>query len=232
MADRFRYNVVAGAFWIIAVATVVCSASFASVCLIGVGGCCYGYTCVLLETATICLVIASLLMTFCHCYRQKIKNEASPSFYVESMNLSSETNINTRYSPVPLNILTKMEEYREDLLQAVPEADIPAEFECAICNDGKTEQVSQLSCDHYFHKACVLKWFISNSKHTCPICRSCQIPANHLLIITVLPGISSRPIRTSQLWDIWATETKWWHQKRCDMVMDVSKERRDIFYFA
>lgn len=56
----------------------------------------------------------------------QIKNEASPSFYVESMNLSSETNINTRYSPVPLNILTKMEEYREDLLQAVPEADIPA----------------------------------------------------------------------------------------------------------
>nr|XP_022339303.1 E3 ubiquitin protein ligase RIE1-like [Crassostrea virginica]XP_022339388.1 E3 ubiquitin protein ligase RIE1-like [Crassostrea virginica] len=199
MAEGIRYNIVACAFWIIAVATVVCSASFASVCLIGIGGCCYEDTCTLLETATICLVIGSLMMTFCHCYRQKLKNESSPSFYVESMNLSPDTNINTHYSPVPVNIVTKVEELREDLLKAVPETDIPEDFECAICNEGHTDEVSQLSCNHFFHKGCVLQWFLSNSQHTCPICRSSQIPANHLLIITVLPAISARPTRTSQL---------------------------------
>ena len=54
-----------------------------------------------------------------------MKNESSPSFYVESMNLSPDTNINTHYSPVPVNIVAKVEELREDLLKAVPETDIP-----------------------------------------------------------------------------------------------------------
>ena len=41
------------------------------------------------------------------------------------MNLSPDTNINTHYSPVPVNIVTKVEELREDLLKAVPRTDIP-----------------------------------------------------------------------------------------------------------
>ncbi|XP_061168905.1 uncharacterized protein LOC133178170 [Saccostrea echinata] len=199
MADKSRYKVVACAFWIIAAGTIVCTALFTSVCLIGISGCCSSGACGILETITISLVIVTLMMTFFHCYRQKIKHAESPSFYVETMNLSSDTNINTRYTPLPVNIVTQVEEYREDLLKAVPETDIPEEFECAICNDSSTGNVSRLSCDHFFHKACVLQWFISNSQHTCPICRSSQIPSNHLLIITVLPSLSSRPSRTSQL---------------------------------
>ncbi|XP_048728080.1 uncharacterized protein LOC125646015 [Ostrea edulis] len=198
MADGIRYNVTACTFWIIAAATVVSSASFASACLIGIDGCCSGESCFMLEIATISFVIMSLLITFYQCYRQKLKHAASPSFYVDTINMSSDTNINTRYTPLPV-IMSKIEEHKEELLRQVPETDVPDDFECAICNESSTTQVSQLSCDHFFHKACVLRWFISNSQHTCPVCRSCQIPQNHLLVITVLPGIGSRPPRTSQL---------------------------------
>ncbi|XP_022151826.1 probable E3 ubiquitin-protein ligase XERICO [Momordica charantia] len=47
--------------------------------------------------------------------------------------------------------------------------------ECCVCLCGfeADEEVSELSCKHFFHKACLSKWF--DNKHiTCPLCRSIQ----------------------------------------------------------
>ncbi|GMJ13231.1 hypothetical protein like AT1G67856 [Hibiscus trionum] len=40
-----------------------------------------------------------------------------------------------------------------------------------LCRFEAEEEVSELSCKHFFHKGCLDKWF--NNKHsTCPLCRS------------------------------------------------------------
>ncbi|CAL9239803.1 unnamed protein product [Arabidopsis halleri] len=47
-------------------------------------------------------------------------------------------------------------------------------IECCVCLCGfkEEEEVSELvSCKHYFHTACLDKWF-SNDHTTCPLCRS------------------------------------------------------------
>ncbi|KAL1550383.1 RING-type E3 ubiquitin transferase [Salvia divinorum] len=45
--------------------------------------------------------------------------------------------------------------------------------ECCVCLCGfeADEEVSELSCKHFFHKGCLDKWF-DNHHITCPLCRS------------------------------------------------------------
>lgn len=45
--------------------------------------------------------------------------------------------------------------------------------ECCVCLCGfeADEEVSELSCKHFFHKGCLEKWF-HNNHTTCPLCRS------------------------------------------------------------
>ncbi|CAL5349815.1 unnamed protein product [Camellia sinensis] len=45
--------------------------------------------------------------------------------------------------------------------------------ECCVCLCGyeDNEEVSELSCKHFFHKGCLQKWF-DNQHSTCPLCRS------------------------------------------------------------
>ncbi|EEF32338.1 probable E3 ubiquitin-protein ligase XERICO [Ricinus communis] len=45
--------------------------------------------------------------------------------------------------------------------------------ECCVCLCGfeEDEEVSELSCKHFFHKGCLDKWF-DNKHSTCPLCRS------------------------------------------------------------
>ncbi|KAK9276512.1 hypothetical protein L1049_006046 [Liquidambar formosana] len=48
-------------------------------------------------------------------------------------------------------------------------------MECCVCLCGfeADEEVSELSCKHFFHKGCLEKWF--HNKHTtCPLCRSIE----------------------------------------------------------
>ncbi|KAK8567649.1 hypothetical protein V6N13_105605 [Hibiscus sabdariffa] len=51
---------------------------------------------------------------------------------------------------------------------SVPESDA-----CCVCLSGfeAEEEVSELSCKHFFHKGCLEKWF-GNKHSTCPLCRS------------------------------------------------------------
>ena len=51
-------------------------------------------------------------------------------------------------------------------------AKLQCETECSICLiklDNKKRIISQLNCDHLFHKTCINKWF--KQKYTCPNCR-------------------------------------------------------------
>ncbi|KAI9113969.1 hypothetical protein K1719_015220 [Acacia pycnantha] len=45
--------------------------------------------------------------------------------------------------------------------------------ECCVCLCGfqGSQEVSVLSCKHFFHRACLDKWFL-NRHTTCPLCRS------------------------------------------------------------
>ncbi|KAL2543295.1 RING/U-box superfamily protein [Abeliophyllum distichum] len=40
-----------------------------------------------------------------------------------------------------------------------------------LCRFEGDEEVSELSCKHFFHKGCLEKWF-DNQHTTCPLCRS------------------------------------------------------------
>lgn len=48
-----------------------------------------------------------------------------------------------------------------------------SKVECCVCLCGfqADEEVSELSCKHFFHKCCLGKWF-DNKHTTCPLCRS------------------------------------------------------------
>ncbi|KAK7306159.1 hypothetical protein VNO77_44082 [Canavalia gladiata] len=45
--------------------------------------------------------------------------------------------------------------------------------ECCVCLSGfeANQEVSELPCKHFFHRACLDKWF-HNNHITCPLCRS------------------------------------------------------------
>uniref|UniRef100_A0A5B7C334 RING-type domain-containing protein n=1 Tax=Davidia involucrata TaxID=16924 RepID=A0A5B7C334_DAVIN len=47
-------------------------------------------------------------------------------------------------------------------------------MECCVClcRFEADEEVSELSCKHFFHKGCLEKWFDSQHTTTCPLCRS------------------------------------------------------------
>ncbi|KAL0336080.1 UNVERIFIED_CONTAM: E3 ubiquitin-protein ligase [Sesamum radiatum] len=49
----------------------------------------------------------------------------------------------------------------------------PPAVECCVClcRFEAEEEVSELSCKHFFHKGCLDKWF-DNQHITCPLCRS------------------------------------------------------------
>ena len=45
---------------------------------------------------------------------------------------------------------------------------------CSICLknwDLRNNEIIKLSCDHYFHKDCILNWFSGDEDKSCPICR-------------------------------------------------------------
>ena len=61
------------------------------------------------------------------------------------------------------------------------------EDKCGICLktwDLRNNEIIKLSCNHYFHKKCILKWFSNDCSNSCPICRcphdSCLTPEREL----------------------------------------------------
>lgn len=48
--------------------------------------------------------------------------------------------------------------------------DIPSDQECSICMEPFNEDTVKLSCEHMYHKECIIEWF-QNSKR-CPLCNN------------------------------------------------------------
>jgi hypothetical protein len=46
-------------------------------------------------------------------------------------------------------------------------------IECAICLEILTKNVKKLSCNHIFHKKCIVQW--KRKSNTCPLCRKVNI---------------------------------------------------------
>lgn len=55
---------------------------------------------------------------------------------------------------------------------------IDTKEECSICFEifQFEESVTQLHCEHLFHKNCITQWL--ELSHTCPVCRKSQIDGN------------------------------------------------------
>jgi len=66
---------------------------------------------------------------------------------------------------IPKNAYKKYKKYKKIYHGGVGEDD------CAIClEEIQEEEVLKTTCDHPFHKKCIVKWFAKNNE-TCPICR-------------------------------------------------------------
>jgi len=64
---------------------------------------------------------------------------------------------------------------------------------CSICLkkwDLKNNEIIKLSCNHYFHKECILNWFLTDDEKSCPICRcphdSCFTAERELALNTLV----------------------------------------------
>ncbi|KAK3105422.1 hypothetical protein FSP39_024919 [Pinctada imbricata] len=134
--------------------------------------------CPVFEMSTIVFVIAFVLVMFWYCFNLQAKSIGRPSNFVVDPNLlSPDTSGNVRYTCA--SPLLKSE-HMDHTFQTVKPEDLP----------------------EVFHKPCIMKWFLSNQHRTCPVCRSCQLPASRLLVITILPqnvSQSQRPYRISQV---------------------------------
>lgn len=77
--------------------------------------------------------------------------------------------------------------------------------QCAICLDTiqRNSHIVNLSCNHFFHKNCILRWYQSHS--TCPLCRTSddrtsqsedtrsntlRLPLNQLIMLSSIVVIS------------------------------------------
>jgi E3 ubiquitin-protein ligase RNF115/126 len=61
---------------------------------------------------------------------------------------------------------------------------------CSVCQDKLTaeEDVTQLPCNHQYHKDCIEPWLQSN--HTCPVCRA-ELPTKDEDTVEYLPTAAS-----------------------------------------
>lgn len=69
------------------------------------------------------------------------------------------------------------------------------EEKCSICLnkwDLRNNEIIKLSCNHYFHKDCILEWFSCDGDNSCPICRcshdSC-LTAERQLALDIFNGV-------------------------------------------
>ncbi|QCE12198.1 E3 ubiquitin-protein ligase [Vigna unguiculata] len=79
-------------------------------------------------------------------------------FCCDPMSIDSE-------DPISLNL--------DIMLDIIPTLFLRMEKNCSICMEDfryeESERLSSLSCDHVFHRQCIVKWL--KIRHTCPLCR-------------------------------------------------------------
>ena len=75
---------------------------------------------------------------------------------------------NTIWTDVPVVPTTQQIEEGSEIVELI---DVPEDVSCAVCQErGQVTPWRHLHCDHYFHRACVDRWFGQNVH--CPVCRA------------------------------------------------------------
>ena len=75
---------------------------------------------------------------------------------------------NTLWADVPIVPTIQQVQDGSDIVELI---DVPEEVLCAICQErGTVTPWRFLYCEHYFHRACVDRWFTRNVN--CPVCRA------------------------------------------------------------
>jgi hypothetical protein len=47
-------------------------------------------------------------------------------------------------------------------------------MDCCICMNSCTlASIHKTKCNHYFHKQCIMQWYLNSERFNCPICRRC-----------------------------------------------------------
>lgn len=99
-------------------------------------------------------VLFSFSLSFYHMIRY-MRHQSCNEYTINTNQLSEILIINRKEIEVKEKIFTS-----EDTTE-----------ECPICLDNYEvdEKLSQLVCNHYFHKKCIDEWFTKN--RSCPLCR-------------------------------------------------------------
>lgn len=184
-------------FWILALSSFSSTTVYLSLCTIEAEES-NQESCDYIEGLMVTSVVAFLCGIFWYCYKQKMRYGTSLQYYLEPLPLFADDD-----SPPARSHPSATERIlQNDMLKPLTSDNIPEDFECAICNDeecSERRKVTKLSCNHVFHRECVLRWFLSTSRKTCPICRTSQVPEGRLLVITIIPQEGSLPIRLAQV---------------------------------
>ena len=81
------------------------------------------------------------------------------------------------HSPYPhdkslLPLLYKKKKVPSPTAEAAPPTDQSGASNCVIClKPLPSEPTAETTCNHVFHKTCLLKWFAYRSERECPICK-------------------------------------------------------------
>ena len=120
------------------------------------------------------------------CYRQKLRIEGISCTECNTKFLKQQLDDNGRCNYCSLRedredrgLLQRSIEYNKSLSIKPQNATHCLSFsrmkqnECIICLETfqDDDQISILSCVHYFHKKCIEDWFIAQKSKKCPICR-------------------------------------------------------------
>jgi hypothetical protein len=75
---------------------------------------------------------------------------------------------NTIWTDVPVIPTAQQIDEGSEIVELI---DVPEDISCAVCQErGQVTPWRHLHCDHYFHRACVDRWFGQNVH--CPVCRA------------------------------------------------------------
>ncbi|GMI87744.1 hypothetical protein like AT1G24580 [Hibiscus trionum] len=103
-----------------------------------------------------------VLKNMARSFLQVVGASATPSSNSDTEDSEEETMNNAKERRISIT------QFRSLCSSSVAETDA-----CCVCLNGfeADEEVSELSCTHFFHKGCLQKWF-GNKHTTCPVCRS------------------------------------------------------------
>ncbi|XP_076090402.1 uncharacterized protein LOC143062625 isoform X1 [Mytilus galloprovincialis] len=162
-------------FWSGTICAFLFTILYSSLCILKIGVV-SSETCAFLEISTVASVLAFIIGMAYYCYKQKVGLSDSNDIYTH-WTISRQHHIT--HKPRDTEVMTP-----------IPDEDVPLDFECSICSEGKDEfLIIQLKCSHYFHKVCIQQWFKADHQMSCPLCRTSQLRRERLVVLTIIPAL-------------------------------------------